>query len=79
MEALQIIKYRRKKERVNLMSDWSETLEKVKLDEKMTGTVNDPNSSTSSAEILAGLLVDPSEGKMKAALVAIDQEDELFE
>jgi hypothetical protein len=79
MEALQIIKYRRKKARINLMSDWRETVEKVKLDERMKGNVDDPESSTSSNKALSTLLLDSSEDKFKTVMAAIDDEDKLFE
>jgi hypothetical protein len=77
MEALQIIKYRKRKERMNLMSDWTETMEKVKMDEKMQGDVDKEESSSSS--ILADLLEDSSEEGLKAAVTALDRDDELFD
>lgn len=79
MEALQIIKYRKKKERLNLMSDWAETVEKVHLDEEMKGEIDGPGETSPTSDILADLLENRSEDGMKAALSAIEQEDEMWD
>jgi hypothetical protein len=81
MEALQIIKYRKKKVRLNLMLDWAETMEKLKVDGQMKGDLGNDNLTDSEEreDVLSGLIADSSEDGVKMALAAVELEDEFLD
>jgi hypothetical protein len=75
MEVLQIIKYCKKKECINFMLDWTETMEKVKIDEKMKGDIDGEGTSSEIADLLENSL----EECLKAVMTALDHKDDLID